>query len=476
MKKRCIAALLACVMVFTLIPITSSAATVDESQQYLFSLTAGVGEGAEPTDKLYVIPGDILTVYFTLTRTDIADGSYPVFAVQEEVEFSDSLFDIEEAAVFNAANPVAFTYNDLATIVQGNKRIQMYYASTTLEGELFPRELFVGSFKLRVKDGASGTTQITSQKCEMSNQNGLKTYLCTAKDINVIFGDDPSNPRTYKINILNPLGGTINASPSDRATAGTAVSLTAVPQQGYHFGEWKVIAGSDVVPVTNKSSASGAGFVMPKSDVSVTATFEKDSPNPGGGDIQPGGGTTKPRFIDVTETHWAYEYVEYMAAGGFVNGKTPNMFYPEDPITRAEFIAILARMSGEQKSEGYSGPFTDVDTNQYYASAVAWAARAGVTKGTSDTTFSPHQKITRQEIAAMIVRYAKYMHYTITLKNEARDFSDSASIAEYARPSVSEMQQADIINGYQDGTFRPLRNATRAEAVKMLALTYMPQK
>ncbi|MEA5038354.1 MAG: S-layer homology domain-containing protein [Clostridiaceae bacterium] len=474
MKKRRIAALLACVLLLSLVSVPVSA--VDESQQYLFSLTAGVGEGTEPSDKLYANPGDILTIYFTLTRSDIAEGSYPVFAVQEEVEFSDSLFEIETYPVFSDDCEIAFQYGERGVNAQGNIRILMNYVSAALEGDLCPRELAVGSFTLRVKEGASGTAQITSKDYLMSNQDGTDTYRCSANDLTVTFGDDPSIPKTYEIRLLNPLGGTVSTSPSGTATAGSTISLTATPQSGYHFGEWKVTAGSAVVPVTNKASATGASFVMPESGVAVTATFDKNSTPPeGGGSTETPGNTevtTTPRFIDVGKTHWAYTYVESMAAAGFVNGKTKDMFFPEDSITRAEFVTILARMCGEQLTDGYSGPFTDVNPQQYYASAVAWAARAGVTTGTSETTFSPFRQITRQEIAAMIARYAQYMHYSLNPQNEAREFSDNTDIAAYAAPAIRQMQQADIINGYEDGTFRPRRNASRAEAVKMLAILY----
>ena len=388
MKNRRIAAVLACILLFSLVSLPVSA--VDESQQYLFSLKAGVREGAEPSDKLYANPGDTLTVYFTLTRTDIAEGSYPIFAVQEEVEFSNSLFEIETYPAFSADNQIAqaFKYGERSVNAQGNIRILMNYVSMAADGASCPRELYVGSFTLRVKEGASGTAQITSRDYLMSNKSGSDTYRCTAKNITVIFGDDPSIPKTYQIHLLNPVGGTISASPSGAVAAGGTISLTAAPQSGYHFGEWKVTAGSAVVPVINSSSASGASFVMPESDVAVTAVFNKDSTTPEGGGTQGGGeGTATPRFIDVGKTHWAYTYVESMAAGGFVKGKTKDMFFPEDPITRAEFITILARMSGEQMTMGYSGPFADVDPQQYYASAVAWAARTGVTTGTSETTF-----------------------------------------------------------------------------------------
>jgi len=100
------------------------------------------------------------------------------------------------------------------------------------------------------------------------------------------------------------------------------------------------------------------------------------------------------------------------------------------------------------------------------------AVKAGVTVGTSATTFSPNRTITRQEIAAMLARYVSYKLVTLTAYNQPVSFTDEAQIAAYAKDFVRNMQTADVINGYPDGSFKPLANATRAEAAKMLALVH----
>ena len=308
----------------------------------------------------------------------------------------------------------------------------------------------------------------------MSNQNGSQSYQCSAGDIKVTFGEDPTKPKSYQIALLPSSGGGINTVPFGSAMAGTSISLIATPQTGYTFREWTVTgAGGAAVSVMNKNAAIGAAFLMPESNVSVSATFEKSPtvPEDGGGTQTPV--VTRPRFVDVTETHWAYTYVEYMASLNFINGKTQDRFCPEDPVTRGEFVTILARMCGADLTSTYSGAFTDVNSQQYYAAAVDWAARAGITVGTGETAFSPDRRITRQEIAAMIVRYVQYTNDSLATQNEPQEFKDSADIAEYAKQAVSLMQRANIISGYDDGTFRPRKDAARAEAAKMLAVVYL---
>ena len=174
-------------------------------------------------------------------------------------------------------------------------------------------------------------------------------------------------------------------------------------------------------------------------------------------------------FSDVPTTHWAFEHIEYLYAQGLITGKTTTLFAPETPITRAEVITILARMSGENLA-GYNSGFSDVAANAYYAGAVTWGVRAGITNGTTATTFSPNEPITREQIAAMIYRYAEYKGYKFTYTQSAINFTDQSNISAYAFNAVYSMQRAGIIDGYANGAWLPQGYASRAEAAKMLAL------
>lgn len=174
-------------------------------------------------------------------------------------------------------------------------------------------------------------------------------------------------------------------------------------------------------------------------------------------------------FSDVPTTHWAFEHIEYLYSQGLITGKTTTLFAPEAPITRAEVITILARMSGENLA-GYNSGFSDVAANAYYAGAVTWGVRAGITNGTTATTFSPNEPITREQIAAMIYRYAEYRGYNFTYTQSAINFTDQSNISAYAFNAVYSMQRAGIIDGYANGAWLPQGYASRAEAAKMLAL------
>ena len=176
-------------------------------------------------------------------------------------------------------------------------------------------------------------------------------------------------------------------------------------------------------------------------------------------------------FTDVKSGDWFKESVMALASKGIISGKGENTFAPNDNITRAEFVAILARMSGQTMPEA-TEKFADVKADAWYAKNVAWAANAGIVSGTGADKFSPNAKISRQDMAVMIKRYAEHVGLTLAETNAAVNFTDASSIASYATDAVTIMQKAGIINGIEakDGSFSfaPTSNATRAQAATMI--------
>ncbi len=173
-------------------------------------------------------------------------------------------------------------------------------------------------------------------------------------------------------------------------------------------------------------------------------------------------------FTDVSG--WYTDYVSYLAARGIIGGTGGGKFSPDANITRAQFVTLIARMSGDELSGYTFSSFSDVATTDWYFAAVQWAYKNGVAAG-SDGKFDPNAPITRQDIATILVRYAdKVASYILPKTNSAVSFTDSANISSYASAAVTAMQQAGIISGNSDGSFAPTANATRAEAAKMIAL------
>lgn len=173
-------------------------------------------------------------------------------------------------------------------------------------------------------------------------------------------------------------------------------------------------------------------------------------------------------FSDVPDTHWAYTYIATLTEKGIIKGMTETVFAPEQKVTRAQFLTLLMRMSGE-KSVVYQGTFSDVSSDDWFSGAVAWGIKAGVTKGISQTTFAPDAEITREDMAVMLLRFTSYMKYSLPTYDAAA-FTDRDTISQYATESVRILQQAGLLSGKGENKFLPQDFATRAEACKLIAM------
>lgn len=172
-------------------------------------------------------------------------------------------------------------------------------------------------------------------------------------------------------------------------------------------------------------------------------------------------------FADV-QNHWAQKEIDYMISKGIVKGIDEKSFFPEKQVTRAEFVTILARMAKVDMIKYSGSKFADVKTEDWFAPYVAWASEAGVTSGMSKDAFAPNARITREQMAVMIDRFANVGQFKLEQKTPVKVFADSGNISSYATESILKVQQAGVINGNNENNFVPQNNATRAEATAML--------
>lgn len=178
-------------------------------------------------------------------------------------------------------------------------------------------------------------------------------------------------------------------------------------------------------------------------------------------------------FTDVAEDRWSYDAILDLYQRGVVNGMTATTFEPEAPVTRAQFVKLLACLSGDDLS-GYPGSgFRDVPESAWYAPYVAWAVAHGVTNGVSETEFAPDGIISRQDLATMVYRYAQSAGMDLTETVPAVTFTDASEISGYAYEAVTALQRADILHGFanEDGTycFQPKATTTREQACMILS-------
>ena len=184
-------------------------------------------------------------------------------------------------------------------------------------------------------------------------------------------------------------------------------------------------------------------------------------------------GIDVPQFTDVAEDAWYHDYVYDLVYRGAVNGMTATTYEPEGKLTRAQFVKLLAcSLADAETLKTYEGKHPFKDSEGHWAEAyIAWAKDKGIVEGVSATEFDPEAPITREQMATIFGRYALKQGIELPKsENAAGSFPDADKISEYAREFVELMRIAGILNGYEDGTFRPQGNATRAEAAKLFSL------
>ena len=216
--------------------------------------------------------------------------------------------------------------------------------------------------------------------------NSTTTFPMPAGEVKVkaVFeADEIMVPIQYDVSVLNDGNGKAFASPA-KAAADTAITLTATPNAGYHFKAWRVILGG--VTITDNK------FTMPAEDVEVQAVFEKDAP------------ISKHPFLDVPAGAYYEDAVVWAVVKGVTSGTNATTFDPNGTCTRAQAVTFLWRAAGSPTPKTKLMPFPDVPVGSYYWNAVLWAIEQGITEGTSYLTFSPNDSCTRAQIVTFLWR------------------------------------------------------------------------
>jgi hypothetical protein len=170
-------------------------------------------------------------------------------------------------------------------------------------------------------------------------------------------------------------------------------------------------------------------------------------------------------FSDVSESDWFFADVSYAFANGLMDGTSADTFSPKKAATRAMIVTMLWRLEGEpgiSAEEGQS--FTDVAEGSYYEKAVAWAAANGIVDGYGDGTFRPGRDITREQLAAIMYRYAQYKGFDLTAEGELSSYEDSGEISAYAKEALSWANGSGLITGHDEKTLDPRGTTLRSQA------------
>ena len=253
---------------------------------------------------------------------------------------------------------------------------------------------------------------------------------------------------TYSITVKDAKNGDVTASHKS-AAKGALVTLTVDPDKGYVLDTLTVLDGKDKeIKLTEKNGKYT--FTMPASKVTVEAMFKASAP------------TGKNPFIDVPAGSYYEDAVIWAVEKGITSGTSAVTFDPNGNCTRAQAVTFLWRAAGSPAPKTKVMPFTDVPSGSYYYDAVLWAMEQGITKGTSDTAFSPNASCTRAQIVTFLWR----ANGSPAVSGNSA-FTDVASDAYYAA-AVAWAEKNGVTGGIGNGLFGSGNNCTRAQIVTFL--------
>ena len=269
-------------------------------------------------------------------------------------------------------------------------------------------------------------------------------------------GGSSSGKTTYKVTTSAVNNGGVNASPSS-AEKGAAITITLSPDQGDKLDKLTVTDGSGKTVSTVKKSDTVYTFTMPASAVKVGVSYVKATETP-----------SETKFNDVSANDWFASAVDYVTGKGMMNGTADNTFSPKANTTRGMVVTVLYRLENQPSTSAAS--FTDVASGAYYANAVAWANANGIVSGYGSGKFGPNDKVTREQLAAILYRYAQYKKYDVSVGEDTNilSYDDAQSISSYAIPAIQWACGAGVVTGKSGSKLDPKGNATRAEVAAML--------
>ena len=311
-----------------------------------------------------------------------------------------------------------------------------------------------------VTDTISTTANAANERIEVSSDKTqltlyVKYFSTYAIGYATVSGGDTgvgdSSPYYYSIAATAGTGGIISPMSTSVAHGGSK-TFTITADEGYCISD--VLVDGESVGAVGRYT-----FNDVKSTHTIKAVFTKETT-----------GWTNP-FEDVNESDWFYDAIEYVAENDLMNGTSGIMFEPNSSTTRGMIATILWRLE-DQPEVTDSCNFSDVVVGEYYANAVAWAEANGIVLGYDADTYGPNDIVTREQLATILYRYARYKGYDITQGGMAiREFADYNSISDYALPGLGWAVNTALMKG-SNNQLMPTNRATRAEIATIIMRFY----
>lgn len=299
----------------------------------------------------------------------------------------------------------------------------------------------------------AGTVTVVATKAEDATYNSISSAPVTITIENQSYGGGGGGgaPTSYTIKFESNGGSEVKAITVNKNA--TATEPTAPIKDGFKFDGW--YADKELTTVYDFATKVTKNFTLYAKWAEIEKEPELDE--------------TEVTFTDVKRTDWFYEYIKYVINNKLMNGVSNNNFAPNDTLTRAMLVTVLYRHAGEPATNR-SIPFSDVDMGAYYANAVSWAKQNGIISGINENEFAPNDNITREQIATIIYRYAKYKGFDVSDGENTNilSYNDVNNISEYAISSMQYACGSGLMVGKTNSTLNPKDNATRAEIAAIL--------
>lgn len=381
---------------------------------------------------LYVATADATTGKITFTTNGFSPFTFALTNPDVVAEVNGNAYkSLQDAA--NAAKD-----GDEITVVKNDKLDLTFNTTKSVKVKNDTGVAIIVKFNGTNKDVAKDATETFSYTKPSSGSSGGSS----------------SGKTTYKVTTSAVNNGGVNASPSS-AEKGATITITLSPDKGYKLDKLTVIDGSGKTVSTVKKSDTVYTFTMPASAVKVGVSYVKATETP-----------SKTKFNDVSANDWFASAVDYVTGKGMMNGTADNTFSPKAHTTRGMVVTVLYRLENQPSTSAAS--FTDVTSGAYYANAVAWANANGIVSGYGSGKFGPNDKVTREQLAAILYRYAQYKKYDVSGAKSLDGYTDAQSVSSYAVPALQWANAAGVVTGKSGSKLDPKGNATRAEVAAML--------
>jgi hypothetical protein len=425
-----------------------------ETGTFTFTVRATYSGGSQSVTKEFTMEIKDNTDSNIMAVNDSSQGYALETAIQSELNFAK---DGDNEPIQDDAELIFVSAGEFADFVA-------FYIDDNMltEGKDYTAES--GSTKITIKaqtlkNAGNGTHTISAEfrsgkdpnaDLKKTVQNVTVKGSTVSKNI-VSGGGGGSAASANAIKINQVTGGTISVS-NATASSGTTVKITVKPDLGFKLSAITV-DGAEVKKVSDTEYT----FTMPSKAVSINPVFEELVADP----------ETGMPFVDMSLNDWYYESVKYVYDKGLMNGVTEKVFEPNLNITRGMLVTILYRIE-EEPAVAEACPFGDVSADSYYENAITWAASNAFVNGDETGRFNPNADITREEIAAMVQRYAAYKGIDTEATADLSGYADNTEVSAWADSYIRWANAAGLINGDDNKNLNPKGKATRAEAAAIV--------